>query len=437
MRHLRNQRGAVLLALTAFLILGIAAALTTVLARNASGAHRDRTSERALAAAREALIAYATSRPLDEVVGPGYLPCPDLDDDGWAESTCGSLAGDIGQEQRLGRLPWKTLGLPDLRDGSGERLWYAVSTKYKGLLNCAASTACLDMSPDAALGTITVRDSSGALLHDGRIADPARASAGGAVAVIFAPGPPIDRYEGEGNPPTPQVRGCAGGTCNAAKVCTSDPPMRTPKCNPVNYLDRSAGEDNARFVDRSNAASRALNGDGFIHGPVPGPDGSVRVNDRLAVIGWSDVVPAVMRRVAQEVSLCLRQYAADARNAGQFPWAAPACLPRDPALTWSDEAGARLGRIADTPFSATARDGAMSALWPGSACGIANADGTTAGLAAKHWWTAWKGHVFVSIEDANRAEVFARPETRLAPAQCEGDPSNVAFGPQDVVVAVR
>lgn len=426
-----------LLAFAALLILGIAAALTTALAKNMTSAHRDRTSDRALAAAREALIAYATSRPLDDVVGPGYLPCPDLDDDGWAEPTCGSLAGDIGQEQRLGRLPWKTLGLPDLRDGSGERLWYAVSTKYKGLLNCAASTACLDMSPDAALGTITVRDSSGALLHDGRIADAANAIAGGAVAVIFAPGPPIDRYEGEGNPPTPQVRGCAGGSCNPAKVCTSAPPMRTPKCNPVNYLDRSDREDNARFVDRSDAASRAQNGDGFIHGPVLAPDGSVRVNDRLAVIGWSDVVPAVMRRVAQEVSLCLRQYAAQSRNAGHFPWAAPACAARDPALAWSDETAARLGRIADTPFSATARDGTMSALWPGAACGIANADGTTAGLAAKHWWTAWKGHVFVSIEDSTRAEVFARPDTRLAPAQCAGDPSHVAFSAQDVVVSVQ
>jgi hypothetical protein len=26
--------------------------------------------------------------------------------------------------QRMGRLPWKTLRLPDLRDGHGERLWY-------------------------------------------------------------------------------------------------------------------------------------------------------------------------------------------------------------------------------------------------------------------------------------------------------------------------
>ena len=90
----------------------------------------------------------------------GGLPSvPDLDER-WAEATCGSLAGNVGQDQRLGRLPWKTLGLPDLRDGYAERLWYAVSTRYKGLLNCAASRACIDMTPAQAIGTITVRDSA-------------------------------------------------------------------------------------------------------------------------------------------------------------------------------------------------------------------------------------------------------------------------------------
>jgi hypothetical protein len=42
----------------------------------------------------------------------------------------------LGQAERLGRLPWKTLGLPDLRDGDGERLWYAVSSATR-----ACSTA--------------------------------------------------------------------------------------------------------------------------------------------------------------------------------------------------------------------------------------------------------------------------------------------------------
>ena len=313
-----------------------------------------------------------------------------------------------------------------------------MSTKYKGLLNCAASAACLDMSPDAALGTITVRDASGAIIHDGRLADPSRPDAGGVAAVVFAPGPPIERRDGNGSRPgAMQRRSCDGGECNTARVCTSDPAWRTPKCDPANYLDRAAAEDNARFMDRSDPAGRALNADGFIQGPVLASDGSLLVNDRLALIPWSDIVPAVMHRVAMEVSSCLRRYAAGAQNAGRFPWAAPACASRDPALAWSDAAGTRVGRIPDTPFRATAAasGGAMSELWIGTDCAIANADGTTAGLAAKHWWSAWKRHVFVSFPDALRADVFVRPPTSLAIEQCDREPARIVFAAGDVVVS--
>src|SRR5438105_5032007 len=196
-------------------------------------AQRDRLTDRALAEAREALLAYAADRAINAIVGPGYLPCPDLDDDGWAESTCGSLDGTSGQAQRLGRLPWKTLGLPDLRDGYGERLWYAVSSKYKGLLNCGVSRACLDLSPDSALGTITVRDASGVVLHDGTVAESYRANEGGAVAVVFAPGAPLARADG-----TPQVRDCAPGECDDNGRCTTEPAQRAARCDPGNYLDK-------------------------------------------------------------------------------------------------------------------------------------------------------------------------------------------------------
>ena len=139
----RRQHGGGLPFILAVIALALASAGALALSSSSTEQHRHRASDRALAQAREALLAYAADRPIDARVGPGYLPCPDLDDDGWAEATCGSLSGHIGQEQRLGRLPWKTLGLPDLRDGYGERLWYAVSTRYKGLLNCAASAACV------------------------------------------------------------------------------------------------------------------------------------------------------------------------------------------------------------------------------------------------------------------------------------------------------
>ncbi len=405
-----RERGAALLAATALLAIALVALLTAAIARSATGPRRAAISDQALATAREALIAYATSRPLDEIVGPGYLPCPDLDDDGWAEPTCGSLTGETGQWQRLGRLPWKTLGLPDLRDAFGERLWYAVSSKHKGLLNCTVSASCLDMGPEAALGTITVRDSSGTVIHDGTSASPYEPGRGGAAAVVLAPGPALARWAGNGSAPAMQVRTCEGGACNPAGRCTTEPPTLTPKCRPENYLDRAPGpafsdEDNARFVDRNDAAGRPLNRDGFILGPVADLDGTTWVNDRVAAISYDDLMPRVMRRVAEEVAHCLRRYAARPENGGRLPWAAPACRSRDPnaAFRWVEASGAHFGRVPDTPFLASGRDSGttMLARWePG--CLIADANGDTAGSTGLAWWSAWKRHVFYAAAPASR-----------------------------------
>ena len=363
-------------------------------------------------------------------MGPGYLPCPDLDDDGWAESTCGSQNGDSGQAQRLGRLPWKTLGLADLRDGSGERLWYAVSSKYKGLLNCGVSRACLDMTPDAALGTISVRDNTGALIHDGSIGEAYRADAGGAVAVVFAPGPPLARATADASAGAQQRRECAPGECDAAGRCVTEPPQRAARCNPVNYLDKAPGarygdEDNADFIDRNDAAGRPRNRNGFINGPLVLPDGRVAVNDRLAVIAYRDVMPRIRLRVALEVSHCLRFYASRPENRGRYPWPTPSCLQSSAA--WDGRPGVLFGRVPDTPFAPsdamlerwwrhdarlpealaelpTANDACRIAVAPADVGtqrstppGSPAAEGQTAGRAGNSWWNAWKPYVFYAL----------------------------------------
>ncbi|WP_026224709.1 hypothetical protein [Methyloversatilis thermotolerans] len=118
----RHQRGAMLLAL-----LGVIAALGSLLllrmARARDASPHSETGERALARAREALIAYAA---LGNAAGnhdnsPGALPCPDLDNDGVADFRC---SADIG------RLPWRTLGLGLLTDHAGECLWYVRSPAF-------------------------------------------------------------------------------------------------------------------------------------------------------------------------------------------------------------------------------------------------------------------------------------------------------------------
>lgn len=424
-RRTRAQGAALVLAcLILIAVAGLLAALEA--ASFATAARRERASDRALAQAREALISYAADRPITAAVGPGYLPCPDLDDDGWAEATCGSLAGDIGQEERLGRLPWKTLGLPDLRDGYGERLWYAVSSKHKGLLNCAASRACIDMSPESALGAISVRDNAGTLLHDGTRADPRSAAGGGAAAVVIAPGPPLERLGAPGDAGVMQRRECREGECDSAGRCLPNPPQRAARCDPRNYLDVAPGdryghEDNADFRDRGDTAGRARNANGFIQGPVVLPDGRLAVNDRIAVVSYADLMPRVMARVALEVAHCLRYYASRPENGGHLPLPESSC-----------GRGPYYGAIPDTPFDASVRAsrGRMLERWwrasPRSpevlaelparpeACRIAMApldegparvsppgspddEGSTAGLAQASWWTAWKPFVFYAL----------------------------------------
>jgi len=369
----KREAGGGLLIFVVAIALALVSAGALALA-SAGSAQRIRASDRALAQARESLLAYAASRPIDTRVGPGYLPCPDLDDDGWAEATCGSLGGDLGQRERLGRLPWKTLGLPDLRDGFGERLWYAVSTRYKGLLNCAASRACIDMTPPTALGTITVRDASGTAVHDGTLADPERASAGGAVAVVISPGPALRRRDGHD-----QRRDCEQGSCDARGRCIVEPPWNAARCDPLNYLDLAAAEDNARFHDRSDAAGRAGNADGFIHGPV-GPPGAIDVNDRLVALSHGEIMARVMERVAIEVAQCVRTSpAADAA----MPIAACAASPA-------------LGRVADPVMGAPP-------------CSAADDD--------PGWWRAWRPFVLYARAGPAGLEVVDGSGLSLGAAQ--------------------
>ncbi|MBC7622860.1 MAG: hypothetical protein H7232_05705 [Aeromicrobium sp.] len=341
---------------------------------------RDQATDETLRIASDALIAYAAGRRFSAGVPmPGSLPCPDLNDDGDAEGSCGSASGNTQQQNRLGRLPWRTLGIPDLRDGSGERLWYAVSSKYK------AATANLDLNPTTGRGTITLRDSAGTVIHDGTSSDIYAGSSGGAVALIIAPGQVLKRQGAAAQ----QDRSCSGGSCNPAGdpagTCTSTPTSLTAKCNPANYLDTALGEDNANFVDDN--VTRTANGNGFIKGPVL-VSGEIAVNDRIIAITQDQIMSAVQQRIASEAMGCLRLYAA--ANRGRYPWPAPVCRQANlmDVNAWSDHDSVSFGRIPDTNFDTTIAY-SMADTWGAGECNIGFA-----------WWSAWKMHVFYAVADA-------------------------------------
>lgn len=125
-----RQRGAILLVILVIIIVGAAAFLLHTLNSYSLQTARNKDTADALAKAKDALIAYAVTYSDTHPGLYGYLPCPDSDASNGEGSSklinCGSH--DVSA---IGRLPWRTLDLPPLRDGNGECLWYAVSGNYK------------------------------------------------------------------------------------------------------------------------------------------------------------------------------------------------------------------------------------------------------------------------------------------------------------------
>lgn len=124
----RSQGQALIAALLLGAVLAAGALLADGQLRARAEAVAHARSLDALAQARSALIGYAISyaeRHPGE--GYGFLPCPDRGNDGSTPiGACGAR-----DTAAIGRLPWRTLGLAELRDGWGECLWYAVSGSAK------------------------------------------------------------------------------------------------------------------------------------------------------------------------------------------------------------------------------------------------------------------------------------------------------------------
>lgn len=250
----QQQRGfgaVIFVALIALLAIGV---LMTVLAGKSAQNEFDEKTLPVLAVAQKSLIAYAAANPT-----PGRLPCADTDNDGVED--CGGPAGN-----QLGRLPWKTLGLPDLRDGAGECLWYAVSGTFR------ESPLTTPVNSDTN-GQLIVKDASGNTL------------AGNAIAVILAPGPALP-----GVTRTPGTAQCPGATAV------------------ITFADAST------YLDVANAINNATSPPATLVVSQP----SDTFNDRLVFITPAQFFPAVERRVAGEIKkILLAYYAAN----GYYPFA--------------------------------------------------------------------------------------------------------------------
>ncbi|MGC2048641.1 MAG: hypothetical protein WA635_08525 [Gallionella sp.] len=254
-----KQRGAALMIMVALLVVGFAALLVGALSLPALNSARQEKTAAALAEAKNALIGKSIT--YDDY--PGSLPCPDTDNDGVSDA-----GGASDCPNYIGRLPWKTLGLPDLQDAAGERLWYTLSSNFRRY----DSVRPLNSNTK---GTLLVYGADNVQLTQANYS---------AVAVIFAPGSAISA----------QARNTVAER-NAV----------------ANYLDEVVFPGP---ITRNNAAA----GGPFVAGAK-----SATFNDQLVFITAKELMPLVERRVAGIVKEALTSYYANSSGTPSdryYPW---------------------------------------------------------------------------------------------------------------------
>jgi hypothetical protein len=171
----RNQVGSAVMLMLLGLLIMASAAIVVALSQNTRQQKIEHQTTDSLATARTALLNYLIST-IQDPDSELALPCPDLSTatpEGVAASQCGG-AGTTA----LGRLPFRTLGIEPLRDGSSECLWYVVSGSHK-------LTSLASLKDPLNFGRLRLSDAeTGQLLHGDSVEE-------GLVALIIAPGEPL------------------------------------------------------------------------------------------------------------------------------------------------------------------------------------------------------------------------------------------------------
>ncbi len=368
-RHGRShQGGAALLIMMLILILGAAALVTRGNLQGRLTSPPERATTAGLATAREALLAHALTWDAAHPGEYGALPCPDLDASGtWAEGEAHEGACGPAYHSRIGRLPWRTLGLAPARSAGIDCLWYAVSGTWK-----AAGSASPQMRNSDTSGQFRIRGADGTTLLTGTDA------ASRAVAVIIAPGPALP-----GQTRTAAASGVeqCGGNYLASQ-----------------WLDADHGFDNAALAGTAHAIDDFLAGD-----PSVGAN-----NDRLLWITRADIETrlharadfrAQMTELGEALARCIADVAQ--RNPGgasdhRLPWPAPLDLAdyRLDAQYDDTPLGALSGRLPDTVNDSAALTGSP----------VARALTDCDPLAVPAWtptmqtlWQHWKDHFFYAV----------------------------------------
>jgi hypothetical protein len=259
----RSAQGQALIILLLMISIGAMLVVYGSSSEVARAVRADQKTRATLEYARQALI----GRAIGDANRPGSLPCPDSNNDGSADLFVGSNCPTY-----IGRLPWRTLGVGDLRDESGERLWYALAPSFRDHPGAPA------LNSDSR-GSLVVYSGSDATTISRE-----------AVAIVFAAGPALPGQARDEN------------TALCETIGKHIPRSRCP----TNYLDGASGFSNATAAGPYITATS-----GALH------------NDRLAVIVTADFMPQVEQRVAMELRNALIAYRGTS-TCRCYPWATTA-----------------------------------------------------------------------------------------------------------------
>jgi len=425
-RHsISRQRGSALLAI--LIMIGIFATLLVGALKNTPQIERDAITADARSKAKDALIGYAVAYPEQNLVSgkpvyvPGHLPCPDMGTgtEGIEASSCGAKGGSA-----IGRLPWKTLGLPPLRDGAGECLWYAVSGTFKS----GVKPDLLNWDSD---GQFRIMAENGTTVIAG--ADAANFDGTHPVAVIFSAGAPLS---GQNRAKAASGVSECGGNYTAA-----------------NYLETLAGINNSAVSATANAITQ------FITGKT-----SSTFNDRLVYLTPEDIFGAkhIQKRkdfpgthfsdttitaanlnnfalaggvydnldpdnqyvggvvtdrvygLLQKTAQCLVKYGKNNSTVAdkRLPWAAPLNVADFANDSFIDSLNLKAGRppfIVDISAATTPTNPLVASTAPNNHRRLLTTTSCTlgwnnvAGVPSSQqdgWWDKWKDHLFYAVADA-------------------------------------
>jgi len=413
-----QQSGVSLIFFILIIALGITAYSLNVFNASNVKAERERKSALALAEAKEALIGYASAYREKNLISGyvlGHLPCPDMGT-GTEGSEASSCGGSGNQDKSvIGKLPWKTLGIPPLRDGDGECLWYAVSGTFK------ANTKTNLMNWDT-LGQFQVLAADGISLINGT------QTTDRAVAIIFSPGSVLANQSRTAVSGTNQC----GGNYDAA-----------------NYLDAvpsgmpGGGITNTFSASTNNAIDSAANQiKQFITGTIRDVNKITVVNDKLLSIRPEEIFARKVEKrtdfpggyfydstlsdsvlnntsdtentkkygLLQKIGQCIVSYGKNNSNASdkRLLWAAPMNVSSFTNDSFDDQVDLLAGRPAfiikdsDTATSNTLVSSANSyRLLTIANCpnGWSLVAGDPSTASQQGWWDKWKDHFFYAVAD--------------------------------------